>query len=106
MTAAIGYAHVDLEPDGWPMIAGTRISVARVAADYTEHTVPIEEIPRLYGSLTLAQVLGALAYYFDHRDEVDDMIQMRRRQTADEREFWSPSQEQLRAKLTGSEPAP
>ena len=106
MTAATGYAHVDLEPDGWPMIAGTRVSVARVAADYTTHATPIEQIPRLYGGLSLAQILGALTYYFDHKDEIDDMIQVRRRQTADGREFWSPSQEQLRTKLAGDEPAP
>ena len=106
MTAATGYAHVELETDGWPMIAGTRISVARVAADYTTHATPIEEIPRLYGGLTLAQVLGALTYYFDHKDAVDGMVGARRGETADGREFWSASQEQLRTKLPGGESAP
>jgi uncharacterized protein (DUF433 family) len=106
MTAATGYAHVDLEPDGWPMIAGTRVSVARVAADYTEHAIPIEDIPRLYGGLTLAQVLGALTYYFDHKDMVDGMIGARRTETADGREIWSASQEQLCTKLASGESTP
>ena len=79
---ATGYAHIELKPSsGTPMIAGTRISVARIALDYTQRGYRPEEIPEHYPGLTLGQVFGALAYYYDHKEEMDRQID------EDDREF-------------------
>jgi len=55
---------------GAPIIRGTRTSVAHVAGYYRLGVSP-EEIQRELPHLTLAQVFDALAYYFDHVEEID-----------------------------------
>lgn len=99
------YPHIVLKESGTPMIEGTRISVARIALDFTEHRYRPEEIPDHYDGLTLAQVFAALAYYFDHKDAMDRMIQ------EDDREFlrrraeaWATDSERL-SKLKAKTPA-
>jgi uncharacterized protein (DUF433 family) len=55
---------------GRPRIAGTGVSVRRVAGWYKMGRSP-EEIADQYGHLNLAQVHAALTYYFANRDEID-----------------------------------
>ncbi len=55
---------------GRPRIAGTGVSVRRVAGWYKVGRSP-EEIADQYGHLNLAQVHAALTYYFANRDEID-----------------------------------
>ena len=55
---------------GRPCIAGTGVSVMRVAGWYKMgHNA--EEIADKYGHLSLAQVYAALAYYHANRDEIE-----------------------------------
>lgn len=56
--------------NGRPRIAGTGITVHRIAAWYRLGHSP-EEIARRYGHLTVAQVYAALAYYHANRDTID-----------------------------------
>ena len=55
---------------GKPCIAGHRISVAMIACWHLEMKQSVDEIVRDY-DLTHVEVYAALAYYFDHRDEID-----------------------------------
>jgi len=55
---------------GRPCIAGTGVSVRRIAQWYIMGLVP-EEIVRKFGHLSLAQVHAALAYYHANRAEID-----------------------------------
>jgi len=55
---------------GRPRIAGTGVSVLRIAGWYNMGMTP-EEIAAEYGHLNLAQIHAALAYYHANRDEVD-----------------------------------
>ena len=55
---------------GRPRIAGTGVSVRRIAGWYNQGMVP-EEIATEIPHLTLAQVHAALAYYHANRDEMD-----------------------------------
>ncbi len=48
-----------------------RIRVAQIAADHTGNDWSAEEILRQYPHLQPAEVHAALAYYFDHREEID-----------------------------------
>jgi uncharacterized protein (DUF433 family) len=55
---------------GRPRIAGTGITVHRIATWYQlGHSV--EEIARQYGHISVAQVYAALAYYHANREEID-----------------------------------
>ncbi len=58
---------------GRPCIAGTGITVHRIAIWYKSGHSP-EEIARRYGHITEAQVHAALAYYHANRNEVEAEI--------------------------------
>jgi len=55
---------------GSPIIKGTRTSVANIAGFYLMG-MTAEEIQRELPHLSLAQVFDALAFYLDHREEID-----------------------------------
>ena len=64
---------IDRDPavrGGRPKIAGTGVSVSRIAGWYRMGLTP-EEIALEYPHLTLAQVHGALAYYHANHDEIE-----------------------------------
>ena len=75
MTAApiAGYRHITRKPGisgGEPIIAGSRITVRHIV-DMTEAGEAVEDILEAIPHLTPAQIHGALAYYFDHQEEID-----------------------------------
>ena len=64
---------IDRDPairGGRPKIAGTGVTVMRVAAWYKMGMTP-EEIATQYGHLSLAQVHAALAYYHANAAEIE-----------------------------------
>ena len=64
---------IDRDPTirgGRPKIAGTGLTVSRIASWYKTGMTP-EEIALEYPHLTLAQVHAALAYYHVNRDEIE-----------------------------------
>jgi uncharacterized protein (DUF433 family) len=58
---------------GRPRIAGTRLSVQRVAGWYKQG-LNAEEIYDRIGTVTLAQVYAALTYYHSNRQEIEDYL--------------------------------
>jgi len=67
------YPHIGSDPeiaDGKPIIVGTRITVRCIAGYYQMGMSP-DEILTTLSHLKPSQVHSALAYYFDHQDEVD-----------------------------------
>lgn len=78
MTLAIKteHPHVVRVPGvigGEPVITGTRISVASVARFLQSGADP-DEIVEMYPHLTKAAVYDAISYYFDHQDEIEQII--------------------------------
>jgi len=64
---------IDRDPairGGRPKVAGTGLTVSRIASWYKMGMTP-EEIALEYQHLTLAQVHAALAYYHVNRDEIE-----------------------------------
>ena len=69
--------HIEITPgicSGKPRIAGHRITVAHIAIWHERLGKCADEIATEY-DLTLADVYAALAYYFDHRDEINQSIE-------------------------------
>ena len=69
--------HIEASPDvcsGKPRIAGTRIRVQDIVAMHEWHGMSADEIVAGYPHISLADVYAALAYYHDHRDEIDRHI--------------------------------
>lgn len=62
---------------GRPCIAGTTIEVSVIAIAKIVHMQTPDEIASDY-RLSLAQVYAALAYYYDHKAEMDEMMQKNR----------------------------
>ena len=58
---------------GKPRIAGQRVSVANIAVLHERHHWSAETIAGEL-DLTLAEVYAALAYYFDHKAEIDRSV--------------------------------
>lgn len=71
---AVSKEHIEITPGtcgGRPRIAGTRISVDFIARLYFEGGQSPEEIVDGYPHLERADIYAALAYYLDHKDEID-----------------------------------
>ncbi len=56
---------------GSPRIDGHRITVKHIVLDHQRGGMSPDEIVSSYSSLTLSDVYAALAYYHDHRAEID-----------------------------------
>ncbi|MBI1904180.1 MAG: DUF433 domain-containing protein [Planctomycetia bacterium] len=52
-----------------------RIRVAQIALDYLAHGWSADEMCRQHPYLSLAEAHAAMAYYFDHQQEIDGEIQ-------------------------------
>lgn len=64
---------ISRQPDihgGCPIIAGTGVTVRRIAIWYKQGLIA-EEIADRIGHLTLTQVYAALTYYHANREEID-----------------------------------
>ena len=69
--------HIEITPNvmgGKPRIAGHRISVQDIVIWHDELGHTVEKIAQDY-NLSLADVYAALAYYHDHKEEIDKSIQ-------------------------------
>jgi len=66
--------HISLDERGVAYIAGTSLKVAHVAIDAQTWGLTPQQIHDNFPHLSLAQIHAALAYYYDHRDEVEAQI--------------------------------
>ena len=76
MTADTLNQHIAITPGvcgGKPRIAGRRITVANIAIWHERLGKSADDIVTEY-DLTLADIHAALAYYFDHRAEIEEWI--------------------------------
>jgi uncharacterized protein (DUF433 family) len=68
--------HIEVTPGvagGKPRIAGRRITVQNIVVWHEYLGKGADEICAEH-DLTLAEVYAALAYYFDHREEIDQSL--------------------------------
>jgi uncharacterized protein (DUF433 family) len=71
------YAHIVLDARGVPRIAGTTMKVVELVTAQTAYGWSAEELHFQFPHLSLGQIHSALAYYWDHRDELDQDIARR-----------------------------
>lgn len=69
--AAASYAHIAVDEHGIPWIEGANTKVVELVAEVKAYGWSPEELAYQHPHLTLAQVHSALAYYWDHRAEVE-----------------------------------
>jgi uncharacterized protein (DUF433 family) len=76
MTAVISQ-HIEITPGvcgGKPRIAGHRIRVQDIVIAYKQQGMTPDEIVDQHPSIGLADVHAALAYYYDHLEEIHQQM--------------------------------
>jgi uncharacterized protein (DUF433 family) len=71
------YEHITLNEDRVPEITGTAIKVVELVVEQQAYGWSPEELHFQHPYLALGQIHSALAYYWDHREELDPDIQRR-----------------------------
>lgn len=75
MPSVVAYPHVVKPPGECARLEKhPRTRVSMIVCDYGGRGWSAEEIVRQYSYLTLAEVHSALAYYYDHQQEIDEEI--------------------------------
>jgi uncharacterized protein (DUF433 family) len=73
-TPSVSAEHIEITPGvcgGKPRIAGHRIKVQHVVVWHERMGQSPDEIVSQHPGITLADVHAALAYYWDHREQID-----------------------------------
>jgi uncharacterized protein (DUF433 family) len=71
------YKHVVLNEYNVAMIDGTHTKVIELVLDAQAYGWSPEELQFQYPTFTMDQIHSALAYYWDHQDELDAEIERR-----------------------------
>ena len=69
--AATAYEHIVLDEKGVPVIAGANTKVVELAEELYSYGWSPAEMHFQHPHLTLGQIHSALAYYWDHQQELD-----------------------------------
>src|SRR5712691_1316884 len=85
------YEHVQIDAGGVPIIAGTNMKVVELVMAQLAHGWSPEELHFQHPYLSLGQIHSALAYYWDHKADLDADIERRRQYVEEERSKTGPS---------------
>ena len=69
------YEHILLNEDDVPVIAGTTMKVIELVLEHLAHGWSPEELHFQHTYLTMGQIHSALAYYWDHKAQLDQDIE-------------------------------
>jgi len=67
----VSYPHLRLDDKGRPWVEGANVKVIEIAADYLAHRSSVEEMAYQFPHLTPSMIHSALAYFYDHREEME-----------------------------------
>lgn len=95
------YEHVVLDEAQRPIIAGTTMKVSELVLGKIAYGWSPEELHFQYPFLTLGQIHSALAYYWDHQDEMDQAMEQRLKEVDQLRASATPTRLQARLKANG-----
>jgi uncharacterized protein (DUF433 family) len=71
------YQHVILDDEQVPTIIGTTMKVIELVLDSKAYGWSPEELQFQHPYLTMGQIHSALAYYWDHQEDLDKDIEAR-----------------------------
>ena len=77
ISAKTKYEHIVLDEKGTPVIAGTNMKVIELILERSAYGWSPEELYFQHPYLTLGKIHSALAYYWDHKKELDADIERR-----------------------------
>jgi uncharacterized protein (DUF433 family) len=71
------YEHIKLDENQVPTIAGTTMKVVELVLDHLAYGWSPEELHFQHPYLSMGQIYSALAYYWDHKAELDQDLERR-----------------------------
>ncbi len=74
MAVKTEFPHIVLDEEGRPIIEGTSMKVVELVVERLAYGWSPEELHFQHPYLTLGQIHSALAYYWDHAEELDREI--------------------------------
>lgn len=77
MAVETRYEHIELNATGVPVISGTTMKVIELVLAQIAHGWSPEELHFQFPHLSLGQIHSSLAYYWDHREQIDMEIERR-----------------------------
>ena len=95
------YEHIVLDEKNVPIIAGTRTKVVEIVLDKIAYGWSPEEMRYQHPYLTLGQIHSALAYYWDHQEEIDHYIEQQLKRLDNIQKKAPPSTLKARLKAQG-----
>lgn len=95
------YEHIILNEANVPIIAGTTMKVIELVLDYKAYGWSPEELHLQHPYLTLGQIYSALAYYWDHQEELNQNIEHRLEMIEQVRQTLKPTSLEARLKAKG-----
>ncbi len=90
-TAVSEYAHIGHDAAGVALISGTTMKVIELVMAQLAHGWSPQELHFQFPYLSLGEIHSALAYYWDHREELDQAIEESARIAARLRKEAGPS---------------
>lgn len=64
-------SHIIIDENGTAYVSGTGYKVRILAGEHRYHGANAEQIRKAHPEMTLAQAHSVLAYYYDHKAEMD-----------------------------------
>jgi uncharacterized protein (DUF433 family) len=77
LRATAPYPHVERDGKGNPVLSGTTMKIVELVMAQRAYGWSPEEIHFQHPELSLGQIYSALAYYWDHQEELDADIERR-----------------------------
>lgn len=79
MAVETAYEHIVLDERNVPFVEGTPIKVVEIVLDCKAYGWSPQELHFQHPQLTLGQIHSALAYYWDHQQDLDQDLKERLR---------------------------
>ena len=85
------YQHIILNEEKVPIVVGTKMKVIELILDKIAYGLSPDELQYQHPHLTLGQIYSALAYYADHKEELDQEIEQQLKQVDQMRKATKPA---------------
>ncbi len=102
MSLDVSYSHIEKPPGKTARLRRVpRVRVAQIVMDYLAYGWSVDEMCRHHSYLSPSEAHAAMAYYFDHRAEIEGEIEAELRETEEARAQARPSPFAVRMRAEG-----
>ena len=89
--AVTTYEHIVLDDNGVPVITGANTKIVELVNEMYAYGWSPNEMALQHPHLSLGQIHSALAYYWDHKEEIDADLERRFQKAEENRRSAGPS---------------